>query len=169
MPPSPACTSPVTRTGGAALGAVAPKSSTDIHRFDISGTAKPTYLGSGTVPGRLLNQYSLSEYDGSLRVATISPNDNGLYVLNSDTLAAEGHLGGLGKGQQIYAVRFLGSLAYVVTFRQTDPLYVIDLSDPSRARGCPARSNSPGIPTTCTMRVTAGSSASVRTRTHKAP
>lgn len=115
-------------------GAVAPKSSTDIHRFDIAGTAKPTYLGSGTVPGRLLNQYSLSEYDGALRVATSSPNDNGLYVLNSDTLAAEGHLGGLGKGQQIYAVRFLGSLAYVVTFRQTDPLYVIDLSDPTGPR-----------------------------------
>ena len=110
---------------------------TEIHRFDITGTARPTYLGSGAVPGRLLSQYSLSDYNGILRVATTSGSpgskraSSGIYDLNLDTLAAVGHVGGLGKGEQIYAVRFAGPLAYVVTFRQTDPLYVVDLADPA--------------------------------------
>lgn len=117
---------------------------TEIHRFDISGTAAPTYLGSGSIPGHLLSPYSLSAYDGSLRVATtqsagtsttnsVPPGmgtTNSVYVLNADTLAVTGHVEGLGNGEQIYAVRFLGPLAYVVTFRQTDPLYVVDLRNP---------------------------------------
>jgi hypothetical protein len=45
-------------------------------------------------------------------------------------LVPRGHVGGLGEGERIYAVRFLGDVGYVVTFRQTDPLYTIDLSDP---------------------------------------
>jgi hypothetical protein len=122
---------------------------TEIHRFDITGTGAPTYLGSGSVPGHLLSQYSLSAYDGSLRAATTQspgmgtdiPQPSGMggataqstssvYVLNEDTLAVTGHVDGLGEGEQIYAVRFLGPLAYVVTFRQTDPLYVVDLRNP---------------------------------------
>ena len=107
---------------------------TEIHRFDISGTGAPTYLGSGSIPGHLLSQYSLSDYGGSLRAATTQSvgtrTGNSVYVLNEDTLAVTGHVDGLGKGEQIYAVRFLGPLAYVVTFRQTDPLYVIDLRNP---------------------------------------
>jgi uncharacterized secreted protein with C-terminal beta-propeller domain len=51
--------------------------------------------------------------------------------LNSDTLKITGQVSGLGAGERIYAVRFLGPVAYVVTFRETDPLYVIDLSDPT--------------------------------------
>ena len=110
--------------------------STEIHRFDISGTRVPTYLGSGSIPGHLLSQYSLSDYDGSLRAATTQSsgavNENSVYVLDEDTLAVTGHVDGLGQGEQIYAVRFLGPLAYVVTFRQTDPLYVVDLRNPKR-------------------------------------
>ena len=53
-----------------------------------------------------------------------------MYVLDQDTLAVSGHVDGLGKGEQIYSVRFLGPLAYVVTFKQTDPLYVLDLRNP---------------------------------------
>jgi hypothetical protein len=106
---------------------------TEIHRFDISGTAPPRYLGSGSVPGRLLSQYSLDDYDGYLRVATTdigAGRTNGVYELAADTLTVVGHVRGLGRGEQIDAVRFLGPLAYVVTFRQVDPLYVVDLSDP---------------------------------------
>lgn len=112
---------------------------TEMHRFNITGSAPPTYLGSGSVPGRLLSQYSLSDHAGSLRLATTSGIGGGgggapsssVYVLNADTLKTSGHVDGLGQGEQIYAVRFLGTVAYVVTFRQTDPLYVIDLRDPS--------------------------------------
>jgi uncharacterized secreted protein with C-terminal beta-propeller domain len=107
---------------------------TEIHRFDISGTGAPTYLGSGSIPGHLLSQYSLSAYDGSLRVATTQQSgtstDSSVYVLNADTLTVSGHVDGLGKAEQIYAVRFIGPLAYLVTFRQTDPLYVVDLHNP---------------------------------------
>jgi hypothetical protein len=107
---------------------------TQIHRFDITGTGKPTYLGSGTVPGRMIGQYSLDEYNGYLRLATTTDTarpDNGVYVLAADTLAEAGHVGGLGRGEQLDAVRFAGPLAYVVTFRQVDPLFVVDLSDPA--------------------------------------
>lgn len=107
---------------------------TELHRFDINGTSPPRYLGSGTVPGRLLSSYSLSEYDGALRVATTSSaqtSSSAVYALDAARLSVLGHVDGLGKGEQIYAVRFAGPLAYVVTFRQTDPLYVVDLRKPS--------------------------------------
>ena len=116
-------------------GVAAPVDQTLIHRLDIGGTAEPTYLGSGRIPGRLLSQYSLSEYNGSLRIATTTgefgaASQSSVYVLTPTRAALAGHIGGLGKGEQLYAVRFLGPLAYVVTFRQTDPLYTLDLSDP---------------------------------------
>jgi uncharacterized secreted protein with C-terminal beta-propeller domain len=112
---------------------------THIHRFDISAPGRPTYLGSGTVPGELLDSYSLSEYDGSLRAITTSDIYGGhgstsAYVLDADTLAATGHVGGLGRGEDVHAVRFLGPLAYLVTFKQVDPFYVLDLSDPAHPR-----------------------------------
>jgi hypothetical protein len=109
---------------------------TEIHRFDIRTDSRPTYLGSGDVPGRLLSQYSLSDYDGYLRVATTTgqwsgKSASGVYVLDANTLKVTGQVDGLGKGEHIYAVRFAGPLGYVVTFRQTDPLYVLDLRDPT--------------------------------------
>ncbi|MCT9928671.1 beta-propeller domain-containing protein [Planotetraspora sp. A-T 1434] len=119
----------------------APPEQTEVHRFDIGGSGAPRYVGSGVVPGRLLNQYSLSEHQGNLRVATTSnaevfgasqgTSDSGVYVLNADTLAQVGAVTGLGKGEQIYSVRFIGDLGYVVTFKQTDPLYTLDLRDPA--------------------------------------
>jgi uncharacterized secreted protein with C-terminal beta-propeller domain len=109
---------------------------TMLHRFDIEGTAAPLYLGSTTIPGRLLDQYSLSEYQGQLRAATTDnwgkKAESSLYVLDAATLKTIGHVDGLGKGQQIYAVRFVGTQAYVVTYQQVDPLYVVDLSDPTK-------------------------------------
>jgi uncharacterized secreted protein with C-terminal beta-propeller domain len=113
---------------------------TQIHRFDITGSDKPTYRGSGSVAGSLLSQYSLSDYQGYLRVATTTAAKNtgetvsGVVVLNADTLKQVGSVGGLGKGERVYAVRFLGPLGYVVTYNQQDPLYVIDLSRPSAPR-----------------------------------
>jgi uncharacterized secreted protein with C-terminal beta-propeller domain len=112
---------------------------TQLHRFDITTAGRPAYLGSGAVPGQLLDSYSMSEYDGTLRVVTTEDQwsgtaSTGLYALNANTLRILGHVGGLGLGEQVHAVRFLGALGYVVTFRSVDPLYVLDLHDPKRPR-----------------------------------
>lgn len=116
--------------------------STDIHLFDSSGST-PKYVGSGTVPGFLLNQFAMDEFDGHLRVAsTTTPNWWGwsttdsqsqvtVFELTGGDLSEVGSVDGLGKNEQIYSVRFMGDTGYVVTFRQTDPLYVVDLSDPT--------------------------------------
>ena len=112
---------------------------TQLHRFDVSAPGKPAYLGTGTVPGSLLNAYSLSDYRDHLRVVTTSANVRGhsataLYDLDDRTLRVVGEIGGLGRNEQVQAVRFLDDLAYVVTFRQVDPLYVLDLANPAAPR-----------------------------------
>ncbi len=119
---------------------------TRIHKFDISDPIHTRYRNSGQVIGTVLNQYSMSEHDGYFRVATTdhqwwSPDGNQnsesyLTVLKDtdDGLTEVGRVGNLGKGERIYAVRFLNDLATVVTFRQTDPLYTIDLSQPEQPR-----------------------------------
>jgi Beta propeller domain len=113
---------------------------TEIYQFDISGAGRPVHVASGGVQGSLLNQYSLSEHEGNLRVATTvgaaEPAHSGISVLTKrgKELAQVGRVDGLGQGEQIYAVRFMAGKAYVVTFRQTDPLYTVDLSVPSSPR-----------------------------------
>ncbi|MDQ2679156.1 MAG: beta-propeller domain-containing protein [Actinomycetota bacterium] len=141
-------------------------SRTDVHRFDLPAEGPATYSGSGRVPGRLLNQFSLSDHDGALRIVTtvdgpvgtpdgaattLAPMPGGgetttemflpstsarLTVLDTegDTLDEIGHLDGLGVGEEVQSVRFMGDTGYVVTFRQTDPLYALDLSDPRAPR-----------------------------------
>jgi hypothetical protein len=117
---------------------------TQIHRFDVSKEGVTAYAASGEVTGFVLNQYSLSEHDGALRVASTDEpqwfggavaRDSESFVTvlgqRGTTLAALGRVGGLGKGERIYAVRFAGDKGYVVTFRQVDPLYTLDLSDKS--------------------------------------
>jgi hypothetical protein len=120
-----------------------PSITTAIHKFDISSPTSTEYRGSGEIGGYLLNQFSLSEKDGYLRVAatdqplwwgtdqTESESSVAVLTERSGQLVEVGRVGGLGKGERIYAVRFLGDLGYVVTFRQIDPLYVVDLSDPT--------------------------------------
>lgn len=116
------------------------KSHTELYQFDVT-SPEPVYVASGSVPGWLLNQYSLSEFDGVLRVATTEQppwrseekSSSSVYTLRRDggSLERIGEVGGLGKGERIYAVRFAGKTGYVVTFRRTDPLYTLDLSDPA--------------------------------------
>jgi hypothetical protein len=119
--------------------------STAVHTFDITDPTSARYVASGSVRGHLLNQYSLSEYQGLLRVATTdgdpwwggrTESESFVTVLEEDdrSLRTIGQVGGLGRGEQIFAVRFLGDQAYVVTFRQIDPLYTVDLSDPENPR-----------------------------------
>jgi uncharacterized secreted protein with C-terminal beta-propeller domain len=113
---------------------------TSIHRFDISDPDRTSYAASGMVPGSLLNQFSLSEDKGILRAATtvgFGPEAESKVTTlagRDGHLVWRGQVGGLGRGERIYAVRFIGDVGYVVTFRQTDPLYTVDLSDPANPR-----------------------------------
>jgi hypothetical protein len=117
---------------------------TEIHQFDTAGPGRPRYLTSTSVPGWLVNQYAMSEWDGHLRVATTSgrtwgdepDSTSSVYVLRADgaTLTETGRITGLGRGERIYSVRFAGPVGYVVTFRETDPLYTVDLSRPDAPR-----------------------------------
>jgi hypothetical protein len=118
---------------------------TQFHAFDISGPGT-RYLASGDVAGWVLGRWAMSENDGRLRVATtrgerwaqspggVPNSDSAVSVLEErgDRLEVVGSVAGLGKGEQVRAVRWFGDVAVVVTFRQTDPLYTVDLRDPSQ-------------------------------------
>lgn len=114
---------------------------TELHKFDISEPERTEYVASGTVDGYLLNQFAMDEHDGMLRVAsTTAPawwgsgadSESRITVLRQigDSLVRIGMVDGLGETERIYSVRFMGEVGYVVTFRQIDPLYTVDLSDP---------------------------------------
>lgn len=114
---------------------------TQLHAFDISDPDAVTYTASGVVPGYLLSRYSLGEFEEHLRVATTTggftdATQSGVTVLADEAgvLTPVGKVDGLGEGEEITAVRFLGDLGLVVTFRQVDPLFVLDLADPTAPR-----------------------------------
>jgi uncharacterized secreted protein with C-terminal beta-propeller domain len=106
---------------------------TVIHKIGINGL-DINYEANGEVPGRILDQFSMDEFDGKFRVATTlgdgrrSLSLNNLYVLDKN-LKIIGSVEDLAPGERIYSARFMGKRAYLVTFRQVDPLYVIDLSN----------------------------------------
>lgn len=111
---------------------------TVVHRFDISGAPdRPQYVASGKVPGWVLNQFAMDEWDGHLRIATTAADPDGwdtsagIYVLEESKgdLDVVGEVDGLAEGEQIFAVRFEEEVGYVVTFEQIDPLFTFDLSD----------------------------------------
>ena len=107
--------------------------STKIHKFEIDD-GEIEYAATGSVPGSLLNQFSMDEYDGYFRITTTDSTDwenstNNLYVLDED-LEIVGKIEGLAKGERIYSTRFMGDKCYVVTYKTVDPLFVIDLSNP---------------------------------------
>jgi beta propeller domain-containing protein len=135
-------------------GSAATGQQTDIYRFDITKPGPPRFAAGGSVPGYLIDQYALSEWQGYLRIATTTgtswaladgpPADaqassSAVYMLSArgPVMRLAGRLTGLGLTERIYSVRFMGPVGYVVTFRQTDPLYTVDLSDPAlpRVRG----------------------------------
>ena len=115
---------------------------TELHAFDIVDPRSADYLGSGEVPGTLLSQWAMSEHDDHLRVAStvgdpwgggrsLSESIVTVLALGEGELAVVGQVAGLGVTETIFAVRFMGEVGYVVTFRQTDPLYTLDLRDPT--------------------------------------
>lgn len=105
---------------------------TSIYSFDIT-EGNVIYKAKKSVNGSVLNQFSIDEYDGHLRLATTTGNfdkaNNFVYVLSSDTLEQVGIIKDIAPGESIKSVRFMGDRGYVVTFLQTDPLFVIDLSN----------------------------------------
>lgn len=126
---------------------------TTIYKFALEN-ARIKLLAKGEVEGQLNNQFSMDEYDGNLRLATTSyitiepekteeldggimmttlatrKTTNNLYVLN-ENLEEIGKIENLAEEEQIYSVRFIGKIGYIVTFKEIDPLFVIDLSDPT--------------------------------------
>lgn len=112
---------------------------TSIHRFDIASDDSAAYTASGSVEGLVRDSFSFSEHEGHLRVVTTTGNqwdetsESWLRVLKEegDELVEVGRVGDMGNGEAVQSVRFQGDVGYVVTFRQVDPLYTIDLSDPT--------------------------------------
>ena len=125
---------------------------TAVHRFAVSADGQRTpYQGSGFVPGVVNDQFSIDERGGVIRIATtrttwhhqrddiiapdiwIPPTTDNLVStmrLADGALSVAGQTPGLAEGERIFSARFLGDLGYIVTFRQVDPLFAIDLSDP---------------------------------------
>jgi hypothetical protein len=115
------------------------REATSVHKFHLAG-AQVTYAGSAAVKGRVLNQFSMDEYEGALRIATTSghlPSPEvhstlSVLVQGSGALDLVGVLDGLAPGEDIRSARFDGAKGFVVTFKKTDPLFVIDLSRPEQ-------------------------------------
>ena len=115
---------------------------TVIHKIGINGN-KIEYRGMGEVSGQVLNQFSMDESNNYFRIATTrsqiwsrlsdtpSESYSNVYVLDND-MKVVGSLENLATSERIYSARFMGDRAYLVTFKQTDPLYVIGLSDPTK-------------------------------------
>ncbi len=114
---------------------------TVIYKFGLKdGYINPVVQGK--VPGNIVNQFSMDEHDGLLRIATTTgaiwqtgqnESKNNIYILN-DTLNIIGKLEGLAPGEKIYSTRFMGDKVYMVTFKQVDPLFVIDTSNPNKPK-----------------------------------
>lgn len=107
------------------------KFNTEIYKIDITSGLK--FTAKATVSGAVNNQFSMDEYAGNFRIATTASDEksndiNKLYVFDSD-LKKLGEVEGFAKGESIQAVRFSGNTAYIITYENTDPLFVIDLSN----------------------------------------
>lgn len=109
---------------------------TTISRFHYQD-GKLTDNGEKTFRGKILNQFSMDEYEGKLRFVATTDNpdrtktSNGLYVLD-ENMELLGKVDRLAKSERIYSSRFMGDKAYFVTYRETDPVFLVDLSDPSK-------------------------------------
>jgi len=109
---------------------------TVIHKISINN-GDISYTAQGEVPGRILNQFSMDEYNGFFRIATTVGNVwdserksiNNIYVLD-DSLNRTSEIENIAPGERIYSARFMGKRAYLVTFKKIDPFFTIDLSDP---------------------------------------
>lgn len=111
---------------------------TRVFRFALTGNGNVEFKADGTVPGHILNQFSMDESGGYFRIATETnswdqdrPSATNLYVLDM-SMNTVGKIEGIAPGEHMYAARFMGKRAYLVTFKTVDPLFVVDLSDPKQ-------------------------------------
>jgi uncharacterized secreted protein with C-terminal beta-propeller domain len=112
-----------------------------VHKFNLNG-ADTSYVGSVTLTGHILNQFSMDESDGVLRVASTKgwvPDPSVIsylttYGMQAGKLVQLGQVGGIGPQEDIRSVRFDGNRGYVVTFKKTDPLFVFDLTDATKPK-----------------------------------
>jgi inhibitor of cysteine peptidase len=118
-----------------------PKQDTIIYQFGLNA-GKAEYKNTGKVPGRLLNQFSMDEHNGYFRLATTTgevgradegTSKNHVFILDAN-LKEKGKIENIAPGERIYSTRFMGDRAYMVTFKNTDPLFVIDLKDPAEPK-----------------------------------
>jgi inhibitor of cysteine peptidase len=114
---------------------------TILYQFGLN-TGKAVYKNTGKVPGHLLNQFSMDEHNGHLRLATTTgevwrtdegTSKNHVYILDAN-LKEEGKILNIAPGERIYSTRFMGDRAYMVTFKNTDPLFVLDLKQPDQPK-----------------------------------
>ncbi len=113
---------------------------THLYRFALTDDGI-AFKAKGSVPGHILNQFSMDEHEQTFRVATTQgqswdsehPSSSNLFVLNFN-LEQVGAVEGIAPGEQIYSVRFMGRRTYMVTFKKIDPFFVIDTSDPRNPR-----------------------------------
>jgi len=121
------------------LGGPATSEKTEIHRIRITN-GEIKYEASGIVPGRVLNQFSMDEYNGYFRIATTTgflarnineaTTSNHVYVLDTN-LNITGKIEDIAQDETIYSARFMDERCYLVTFKKVDPFFVIDLSSPA--------------------------------------
>lgn len=117
-------------------GASSSTEKTNVYRFAITDTGLQM-KSEGSVPGRILNQFSMDEHSDYFRIATTKGqvwdenqlSGNNLYIMNLD-LDTVGSVEDIAPGESIKSVRYMGNRAYMVTFKQVDPLFVIDTSNP---------------------------------------
>jgi len=109
---------------------------TSIYKFSLNA-GSTEYQGKGSVPGRIINQFSMDEHQGYFRIATTqeaySPDatsmHNNIFILDSG-MQVTGKIENIAPEERIYSVRFLGDKGYMVTFKTVDPLFVLDLKNP---------------------------------------
>ncbi|MEK4523360.1 beta-propeller domain-containing protein [Psychrobacillus sp. FSL W7-1493] len=114
------------------------KLDTVVYKFSLKETTVD-FVGTATLQGTILNQFSMDEHDGYFRTVTTTgdlwdernPSENNLFILDED-MKMVGSITGLAKEERIYSARFMGDKAYMVTFRETDPLFVIDVANPTK-------------------------------------
>ena len=106
---------------------------TEIYKFDISVDGDVSYSTKNEVKGTTINQYSLDEYEGNLRIA-LDDYDGARIVVFDEELNQIGESDYVAEGETMYSSRFMGDKAYLITYKNTDPLFSIDLSDPTKPR-----------------------------------
>ncbi len=113
---------------------------TDIRKLEYISDGNMGAITEGKIPGIIKDTFAINEYNGNLRVMTTSYNSynngestNNVFVLDS-SLKVIGSIEGLAKGERIYSARYMGDVAYFVTYRETDPLFSVDLSNPENPK-----------------------------------